>query len=125
MKSSIRKTIIWGTWVLILVVISMCFTLQSAQSQNSLLKCFVQSSIFFSVPYIFFTTFYVIAVVIKQYYKMMYIFIIDIISSIAVVINIRYFYEGPLVARNSFLVIISVMIIKGIVLFIKRANADY
>lgn len=124
MKSLTKKIIVWVIWAIILIVISMCFALQNAREKDSLMRYFVQSSIVCSIPYIFFTTFYVIAVVTKQFHRMTYIFIVDVVSSIAIVTNIRYFYEGPLVARRSFLVIIVLMFIKGIVLFIRRPNTD-
>lgn len=124
MKSLIRKIVIWGIWFLVFIVVSICFALQSTPIGDSLMERLLQGILFCSIPYIFFTTFYVMAAITRQYRKMIYIFIIDIISSIAVVINIGYFYEGALVARNSFIVIIGVIFIKGMVLIIKKPDIE-
>ena len=122
MKSFNRKTIIWGIWFLVLVNISICFELQSDPTGRPLMDRLLQGILFCSIPYIFFTTFYVIAVITRQYCEMICLFIINMISSIAVIANIGYFYEGPLVARNSFVVIIGIMFIKTMVLLSKRPS---
>lgn len=119
MKSLIRKIIILGIWFLVFVVTSIWFALQSAPIEHSFIKRLLQGALFCSVPYIFFTIFYVMALIGRQYRKVIYLFIIDVISSIAIVINIRYFYEGSLVARNSLLVIVGLILIKLIVLITK------
>lgn len=120
MKIFTRRTTIWISWILVLVALIIYFTLQYISVKSSLIKCLMDSCITISVPYIFFTTFYVATIVSKQYRKIIYLFIVDILSSLAIIYNIGYFYEGPLVARNSFLVIGGVMFIKGMILLIKR-----
>lgn len=124
MKLLIRKIIILGIWFLVFVVTSIWFALQSNPIGHSLINRLLQGALFCSVPYIFFTTFYVMALIARQYRKVIYLFIIDVISSITIVINIRYFYEGPLVARNSLLVIIGLILIKVIVLVTKQSRSD-
>ncbi len=123
-KIIVRKTIIWGIWFLVLVAISVCFALQNAGIGRPLTERLLKDVLFCSIPYIFFTIFYVIAVITRQYRKMLSIFIVDMIGSIAVVANIGYFYEGPLVARNSFMVIIGIMVIKVIVLLYQRPSVS-
>lgn len=124
MKIFDRKITIWGIWALILVALIMCVILQNIQIESSLMKCIKDSLIFCSIPYLFFTTFYVAIIVSKQRRKIMYIFLIDVISSTLVFTNIGYFYEGPSAAKNSFLAIAGVMFIKGMILFIKKPNTS-
>lgn len=122
MKIFTRKTTIWGVWTMGLIALIICVMLQNLPLKISMIKTVVDSCISCSIPYIFFTTFYVIAIVSKQYRKLMYLFLIDVTTSILVVSNIGYFYEGTMVGRYSAAVLISVTYIKKWVLSIKKPS---
>lgn len=120
MKDTSKKIFIWSTWLFILLIISICYSLQAVHDVRPLLEKFPHGLLVCGIPYICFTLFYVVALTTKQFVKIPFLLLVDIISIVLVVNNFGYFYEGAQVALNVLLVAISIIMIKIIILVFKK-----
>lgn len=119
MKYISKKTFIWVTWILILIVISICYSLQAVQDVRPLLIKLPQVLLVCGIPYVYFTFFYVLALVIRQFIKIPFLFLTDFVCIVIVINNFGYFYEGEQAALNSIVIAISIIVIRTIILLFK------
>lgn len=120
MKYISKRTLIWGTWILILIGISICYSLQAVQDVRPLLTKLPQALLVCGIPYVYFTLFYVLALVMKQSIKIPFLFLIDCVCILVVINNFGYFYEGSQVAFNSIVVATSIIVIRTIILLFNK-----
>lgn len=120
MKYISKKVLIWRTWILILIAISICYSLQAVQDVRPLLTKLPQGLLVCGIPYVYFTLFYVLALVMKQFIKIPFLFLTDLVCIVLVINNFGYFYEGPQVAFNSIVVAISIIVIRTIILLFNK-----
>lgn len=122
MKVSKQKLLIWGGWVIILLLICVYFVLDSTYNPRPLLSKLGKELYNIGLPYVFFTFFYVLAFTQKQYRKMLYLIVLDITCIMFIVGSIYWFYEGKTLAVFSGILFISFATIKTLVLIVKNKS---
>lgn len=73
----------------------------------------------FLIAYILITLFYVVAYIYKNYWRMLGMLGIDLVSLMGIIFAIRVFYEGPSLAKASIFIIVSNILVKGYLAFYK------
>ena len=124
MKYISKKVLIWGAWTLILIAISICYSLQAVQDVRPLLIKLPQALLVCGIPYVYFTLFYVLALVMRQFIKIPFLFLTDFVCVVIVISNFGYFYEGEQAALNSIVIAISIIVIRTIILLFNKKTVS-
>ena len=124
MKYISKKVLIWGAWILILIAISICYSLQAVQDIRPLLVKLPQALLVCGIPYVYFTLFYVLALVMRQFIKIPFLFLTDFVCIVIVINNFGYFYEGEQAALNSIVIAISIIVIRTIILLFNKKTVS-
>lgn len=120
------NNLIWGIWVLILIILTGIYTIQSFSwcigegIHIPLFYALGQIIQGFIMPYIIITIFYVLACLRKNYGSMLWMFGIDLLSLGGIIYSIATFYEGPRLAKASILLILVNILTKGCLAFRKH-----